>query len=295
MTGKRRTAIGAVSALLTLVPGLAAGCSSGLPRAAAGAPVLRVVTGAWPLAQAAAAIGGAKAAVGDVVPTGSDPLSFRPDPGGVKELQDAGLVLLGGASLQPALDSAAQGSRRVLRLADALKTSDPYVWLDPATMQRAVQAMADAMSAANPPAAPLYERNAAGLRSEIGSLDIDFSSTLSTCRATTIVTPDGALAAMAAQYGLTDLIAPPTLSASAAGNLQSRLRASTGSAVLSEPWVDNDGVRQVAAGTGTRIHSIDTLTGTPDGGTRGQDTYTSRMEQLLGALSGALGCDSGTQ
>lgn len=286
------------SAALIAGAALAAGCSPGLPRSAAGAPVLKVVTALWPFAQAAEEIGGSKASVQDVVPVGDDPLAFRPGADATKALRQSGLVLLAGAGLQPAVEAAAQEasrSSRTLRVAAATGTSNPYVWLDPAMMPRAVQAIGDAMAAANPAAAPLYRQNVVGLRSEIGSLDMDFSSTLSTCRATILVTPDRAFATMAAHYGLTDLVAASPMTAAGTDDLRSRIKGSTGAAGVIESGADDSGVRQVAAGTGMHLHPVDTLAAGPTTATRGRNTYATRMEQVLGVLSAALECDSGNQ
>lgn len=271
------------------------GCSSGLPAQASRAPVLKVATGVWALGAVVVEIGGAKVSVDDIVPQGRDPLSFNPLASPENGLQGAGLVVLAGGGLQPAVDAAATGSAHVLRLAAVTGSPDPYVWLDPAAMQKAVGAIASAMAAANPPAAPLYQRNATGLRSEIGSLDIDYSSILSTCRATTMVTPDGALSDMAAHYGLADLVAAPTVTAPVVGSLKSRLTGARGGAAFTEPWVDDSGVEQVSAAAGIRTHAVDTLVAAPSAGTPAQDTYLGRMEQNLGTLSGALGCESGNQ
>lgn len=275
--------------------GLLGGCASSLPKSVSGAPVLSVVTGLWPLAQAATEIGGDKVAVDDIVPPGTNPLTFQPDASDANVMQSAGAVLLAGGDLQPGLSQAAQGAHHVLRLTDALGTSNPYVWLDPATMERAAQAIADAMAAANPAAASLYQRNAGGFKAEIGSVDIDYSSTLTACPGTAMVTPDIAFSSMATHYGLTDLVAPAGVSAATIQSYTARLQGNRSGAALSQPWVDNSGVQAVSAAAGIRLHDVDTLAGAPTTGTATENTYTARMEQLLGTISGALGCNANEQ
>lgn len=272
-----------------------AGCSSSLPKSVTGAPVLSVVTGLWPLAQAATQIGGEKVAVDDIVPPGTNPLIFQPGAADTNVVRSAGLVLLAGGGLQPALARAAQGAPHALSVADSLRTSDPYVWLDPATMERAVQAIADAMAAANPAASSLYQRNAGGVRSEISSLDIDYSSTLTTCPGTTMVTPDTAFSDMASHYGLNDLVAPAGISAATLRSYAARLQGNRAGAAFTQPWVDNAGVRAVSGTAGIRLHTVDTLAGTPTTGIPTQNTYLNRMEEVLGVISGALGCSSNQQ
>ena len=287
MGSRTRKPFRAVLAALTVTV-WAAGCTTSVPRNAVGAPVLSVATGLWPLAQAAREIGGEKVAVDDVVPAGTNPLTFDPGTPGTRTLQSAGLVLLAGGGLQPGVARASQGARRVVDLASQLGAANPFVWLEPETMGRAVQTIEEAMAAANPAAARLYERNAEGLRAEIASLGIDYSSTLSSCRASTMITPDGAFATMAARYGLTDIVAPPGVDASASTPLATKTRG----AGFTEPWVDDAGVEAVAAATGTKTHPVDTLVGAAPGGTSAPGPYLDRMEQVLAVLSGALGCTS---
>lgn len=273
----------------------ATGCSSSLPRSVSNAPVLPVVTGLWPLAQVATQIGGDKVAVDDVVPPGEDPLTFVPGPTVSRAFQAAGLVLVVGGGFQPGIESASKGAPRVLQLGQALGTPHHYVWLDPATMVRAVKVIADAMAAANPAAASLYERNVGGIQSEIQSVGIDYSSTLSTCPGTTLVTPDDAFSGMAAAYGLQAHVIGPDPSPATVQAERSLVQQGRSVAALSEPWVDDSGVQALAAAAGLEIHPVDTLAGTPTSGTPAQNTYLNRMEQILSVVSGALGCNTSEQ
>jgi ABC-type Zn uptake system ZnuABC Zn-binding protein ZnuA len=268
---------------------LAAGCSTGLPHSVAGAPVLTVATGLWPLAQAAAAIGGAKVTVVDVVPPGTDPLTFHPDARESSILQGSGLVLAIGGGFQSALEQTAVRAPAVTRLGAVLQQSDPYIWLDPATMGRAVQAIAHAMAAANPPAASLYESNAGDFQDQVQSLGIDYSSTLSACPGRTLVTPDHAFTVMAAAYGLDDHVIGPAPTPAQIGSQKAALTTGAAVAALSQPWVDDHGVDEVAAAASIHVRAVDTLAGA------GPGTYFARMEQILGAVSGGLGCNPNEQ
>ncbi len=274
---------------------LAAACSSSLPSSVSAAPVLSVATGLWPLAQAATAIGGDKAAVVDVVPAGTNPLTWQPDAAAQRILRSSGLVLEIGGGFQAALEAAASGAPRVSQLGPVPGTNNPYVWLDPMTMGPAVTQIADAMAAANPAAAALYHRNEGAFQDQIHSLGIDFSSTLSSCPGTVIVTPDAAFSSMAASYGLQDHVIGPAPSPEKVAAEKADLQARNSVAVLSQTWVDNSGVRQVASAAGLKVHAVDTLAGVPVTGTAVQNTYVTRMEQILGVVSGGLGCNANEQ
>ena len=278
-----------------LAASAAGGCSSSLPKSVSGAPVLSVVTGLWPLAQAAGEIGGDKVAVDDLIPSGTDPFAYQPDAAATRILHSSGLVLEVGGGFQPGFEQAAQGAPKVLGVRATTGTDDPYVWLDPVTMGRAVGSIADAMAAANPAAAPLYRSNAGALQDEIRSLGMDYSSTLSSCPGTTIVVPDPAFTAMAGQYGLQAHVIGPSPTPSRVAAEKAGLQTGRAVAALTQPWVDNSGVEQVAAAAGLKVRAVDTLALPPAGGSPQQNTYFARMEQILGVVSGALGCNPNEQ
>jgi zinc transport system substrate-binding protein len=275
---------------------LAAGCGGGTGTSAT-APSIEVVTGLFPLAQAVEQIGGSKVTVVDVVPAGSDPRSYQLTASQVAAVGRAAVVLEAGRAFQPSLAAAAATAPRVVDLETALGTSDPYVWLDPDDMQRAVSSIAAAMEAANPPAAGQYRSGARAFSDEVASTGIDYESTLSTCPRRLIVTPNGAFADLARLYGLTDQVvgtaATPDAAAvaAAAGGIQ----AAGLSTVFSEPFVPTGTIAAVAAAAHVKVRVLDPLTGPPPAGWPRQADYVRLMEANLGTLNAALGCpDAGT-
>lgn len=274
---------------------LCGACSSSLPPAVSGAPVLSVATGLWPLAQMAQMIGGTKVIVDDVVPPGSDPFTFDPGPAARDELRSSGLVLEIGDGFQPALEAAATGAPAVTRLRSVLGVSDPYVWLDPNTMERAVTAITAAMSAADPAAKALFARNEGGLEAELQALDIAYSGTFTTCPGTALVTPDAAFSAMASDYGLHDSDVGADPSPAQLSTLVASLPTNSQPAGLSEPWVDDSGVEAAALAGHFKVHQVSTLTDPPPPGPAAATDYFGQMQQVLGEISGALGCSSPEQ
>ncbi len=274
---------------------LAAGCTSALPKTVSGAPVLSVVTGLWPLANLVQDIGGDKVAVDDPIPPGIDPLTYRPSAPVLRIVRSAGLVIDAGGGLQPGFEQAARGAQQSLSVATQLGAASPYVWLDPTMMEKAVTAVTDAMAAADPQAGPLFRRNAGGVGAALESLKIDYSTTLSSCPGDTMVTPDRAFTDMASEFGLTQLVVGPRPSPAVVSATTGRIQAGSSVALVSEPWVDNNGIRAVAAASSTKITALDTLAGTPTRPPSGHDPYTQLMEQNLGHLSAALGCNNNEQ
>jgi zinc transport system substrate-binding protein len=255
------------------------------------APSIAVVTGLYPLAQAAAQVGGAAVSVSDVVPAGSNPLTYRLSPAQITQVRRAAVVILAGPGFQPSLDAAASGARRVLDLGAALPTSDNYAWLDPALMVRAVSAIATALEGANPRAAGLYRNGARGFSAEVTSTGIDYQSTLSVCPQRTIVTADGAFVDMARSYGLTDqVIGPGDQSGPALQAAAAAARSADASTAFREPFVAAGSIEALANAAHLKVRVLDPLTGPPPGGWPPQANYIRLMEANLGALNGALHC-----
>lgn len=278
-------------ALLVSVAVTAAGCSNSLPASEASAPVLSVATGLWPLGQLVSMIGGDKVAVDEVVPPGVDPITFQPGATEADAIRSAGLVLEVGGGFQPGFERAAVGATSVTRVGP-LGGGDPYVWLDPSTMQKVVVAVVAAMAAADPRAGPLFRQNEQGVVAQLQSLGIDFSSTFTACPGTTIITPDPAFTAMAADYGLHDTVVGPRPAPSAISRLVASLPSNTTTAGLTEPWVDSSGVSEVAAAGHFKTEEVDTLVAAPGGTSAAADNYFLQMEQVLNRISGALGCSA---
>jgi zinc transport system substrate-binding protein len=247
-----------------------------------------VVTGLYPIAQAAKQIGAGAATVSDVVPAGSDPRTYRLTPAQQAQVRRASVVILAAAGFQPSLDAAASGAPRVLDLQATLSAAGPYVWLDPQAMLRAVAAMAATLEAANPANGSVYRSGARAFSDEVASTGIDYQSTLSGCPRRTIVTADGAFVGMAHSYGLNDQIVGSTGTSIASATTVAQAKGVT--TAFSEPFVEAGPVDAVAAGAHLKLRVLDPLTGPPPGGWPRQADYIRLMEANLGALNGALGC-----
>ncbi|MGH9115745.1 MAG: metal ABC transporter substrate-binding protein, partial [Acidimicrobiales bacterium] len=256
------------------------------------APVLDVVTGVYPIAQAAKQIGQTKVKVTDVVPPGADPLTYRLPPRATATVKAAGLVVLAGGGLQPSLRAAADQAHHVLTVDDALHSRDAYFWLDPTEMNKAVAAIASAMERANPPAAGLYRNGAQGFSEAVASTGIDYENTLSACPRRTVVTASGEFGPMSRSYDLHNLVVgtSPNPNPDDVGRAAAAVQAAGATTVFTEPWVSDATARAVAGAARVHLGTLDTLLGPPPGGWPSVANYVRLMEANLGALSAALGC-----
>jgi ABC-type Zn uptake system ZnuABC Zn-binding protein ZnuA len=268
-----------------LLAPLLASCSA-ISSSAAKAPVLDVVTGLYPLAEAVSQIGQSKVTVVDIVPTGTDPRTYQPTGPDKSLMSNAGLVLEVGDGLQPPFEAAAAASSHLLALGGA-PPSGPYPWVNPAGMDAYVNRIESAMAAADPEAASLFKAGAQAFEAEVDSTGIDYQNTLAVCPRTTIFTADDAFSAMAAAYGLHDVVLGNSpLSQGADSDLAAQVHTSGTGDVFEEPWTAATAVKAVAAMTGVGVRTLDTLLGQPAGGT----TYIQLLEANLSQLNDALAC-----
>ena len=149
---------------------------------------LAVVTSISPLGDLIRRVGGDRVTVTDLVPRGADPHEFEPRPADVTAVARARLLIANGLDLEGFLDklvknagskdlkvvllSQAAGTFRAGGLSyDPAKAENPHVWLSVAGASAYVGAVADALSAADPPGAAYYRSRLEAYRQELASLD----------------------------------------------------------------------------------------------------------------------------
>jgi zinc transport system substrate-binding protein len=283
---------GAIVAILAVVAG---GCGGSTHTTAA--PVLTVVTGLWPLAEAAAEIGQANVAVDDVVPPGTDPRTYQLSSSAATAVRHADVVLEMGGSFQPSFEAAAAGSTHTVRLLPSASTS-PYVWLNPYAMEATARTIAAALERANPGAAATYKTGLENQEANLGSLDADYQSTLSTCPDQTLVTVDNAFAGLQARYPVIDkaVVAGPLTPIPSAAAVRAEvtvIRASGTKKIYNETWIPESDILAATAETKVEVGTIDTLEGPPTPApwpyTEGKK-YVSLMETNLTTIAAALHC-----
>ena len=259
--------------------------------------MLTVVTGLWPLGQAAAEIGQANAKVVDVVPPGSDPRTWTLTAAAAAQVRHAGVVLEIGGGFQPSFEAAAATAAPVVRLLPP-GGATPYVWLNPFTMEQAARTIAAAMQRADPGAASTFRTGLENEEADLGSLDSDYQSTLSTCPDQTLVTVDDAFAGLHPRYPVVDKAVvdgplTPTPSPATVRAEVAAIRATGAKKIYNETWIPESDVLAATAQTGVQVGTLDTLEGpaapTPWPYTAGKK-YASLMETNLTTIAAALRC-----
>jgi zinc transport system substrate-binding protein len=270
-----------------------AGCGDGEAGAGgvAGAGVKQVVAALYPLAFAAAEIGGASVDVENLTPPGAEPHDLEVSPRDVADVRDADLLLLLGRGFQPQLEDAVGDGDGVVLLLDTpglevLSNNDPHVWLDPVRYAKVVDRIGQALgkqSAAN------------DLKRRLMNLDSEFRAGLADCERNEIVTSHEAFAYLAERYGL-EQVAITGLSPEAEpepGKLQdvvNLVRARGVTTIYFETLVSPRIAETVARETGAKTAVLNPIEGlTEEQAANGED-YFSLMRMNLAALRAGLGC-----
>lgn len=262
---------------------------------------IRVVGAFYPLAWAAAQVGGIGVAVEDLTPPGAEPHEIQLTASQRADIQDATLVFYLGRGFQPEMENAVRdvGDRAVdllngLRLLPSEEeglSADPHVWLDPALMVEIVGSVSRAFAAADPNGATGYRQREVKLVSELTALDEAFRTELSKCALKTLVTTHEAFGYLARRYGLTQLGLTgltPEAEPSAAQIRRVRDLARRGAiaAIFVEATDEGRRIgRSVARDVGVPARDLLTLESDPK-----PKDYLSAMRANLDSLTGGLRC-----
>ncbi|WP_210440533.1 metal ABC transporter substrate-binding protein [Nocardioides xinjiangensis] len=169
---------------------------------------------------------------------------------------------------------------------------DPHFWLDPLLVADFADAVADELGEIHPDGAETYADNAAQLRSELESLDRDYTEGLASCERSTTVVSHQAFAYLA-RYGLEfEAIAglSPDAEPTAAdlAHLQEVIDADGVTTVFSERLVSPKMADTLASDMGVESAVLDPIEGLSE--ETADEDYLSLMRANLTALQRANGC-----
>ncbi len=283
----------------------------------------RAVASFYPLAWVTERVAGDDWTVENLTQPGQEPHDLELDIAQTAALEDADLIVLE-EGFQPAVDGTVEGAEGPVldaaAVVDLLPASeeedehageteeehaehadeeghdhgdtDPHFWLDPLLVADFADAVADELAEVDPDAASTYADNAAALRTELESLDADYTEGLASCERTTTVVSHQAFAYLA-RYGLDfEPIAglSPDAEATAAdlARLQQLITDDGVTTVFSERLVSPKMAEPLADDLGVSTAILDPIEGLSDD--TADEDYLSLMRENLTALQQANGC-----
>lgn len=281
----------------------------------------RAVASFYPLAWVTEQVAGDSWTVDNLTQPGQEPHDLSLTIAQTAALEDAGLIVLE-EGFQPAVDAAAEGSdapvvdaAAVVDLQAAEHTEgeseeehaehsgeegeehdhgdlDPHFWLDPLLVADFADAVAAELADVDPDGATTYADNAAALRTELETLDQEFTDGLAGCeRSTTVVSHDAF--GYLARYGLdfepiAGLSPDAEPTAADLGRLQSLITSDGVTTVFSERLVSAKMADTLAGDLGVTTAVLDPIEGLSD--ETSDEDYLSLMRENLTALREANGC-----
>ncbi len=261
-----------------------------------------VVAGFYPLAEAAARVGGDRVAVTNLTPAGAEPHDLELGSSDIDRIEDAAVVLYLGRGFQPAVEEAAR--RAEGEVVDLLApqsgvaeqaTDDPHVWLDPRLMARIGERVRTALTQADPAGRAVYDANAAAYASEIDAVDAAYRQGLAECDRRVIVTSHDAFGHLARRYGLTQeaitgLSPESEPDPERLSELAAKVRSEGVTTIFYETLVSPRVAQTLARETGATTAVLDPIEGLSEAEQAEGRTWAAAMTDNLSALRTALGC-----
>jgi len=175
---------------------------------------LQVTASFYPLYEFAKHVGGSHVSVQNITPAGAEPHDYEPSPQAIIAAEKSAVFIYNGGTLEPWADkflkdythTAVKSSEHITLQAgtdeDNHEIADPHFWLDPVLAQQIVTNIRDGFIQADPAHADQYTKNAAAYNKQLQQLDHDFSSGLTDCKSSTIITAHAAFGYLAKRYDL---------------------------------------------------------------------------------------------
>lgn len=183
----------------------------------AGAP-LDVVATTTIIADLVRQVGGARVAVGSMLPPNADPHDFAPSPADLTKLEDAAAIVRHGLGLDAWADQlldtadvsapvfvATDGVETLPAEEDAFAEGDPHVWFDPTRVMTMVDTIAADLTSLDPDGAATYEARRDAYQTALRELDAAIATAIATIPEgrRKLVTSHDALSYFADRYELT--------------------------------------------------------------------------------------------
>ena len=302
----------------TLSLSLLTGCGTQPADTAAGDGRLRVLTSFYPMYDFTCKIGGDLVDVTNMVPSGTEPHDWEPSTNDLKNLEKADVFIYNGADMEPWADDLLVSRSDTLRVVGAsenveLRTTDgehehahehedadhhhgdfdPHVWLDPENAKIEMEAIRDALCAADPENSTVFQSNYEKYAAELDALDAEFREKLAPLPNRTIVVAHEAFGYLCDAYGLTQVgiegLSPDSEpDPGRMAEVIDFVREHSISTIFFEELVSPKVAEAIASETGAQAKMLSPLEGLSDEQAAAGADYFSVMHDNLAALMEAL-------
>lgn len=272
---------------------------------------LNVVASFYPLYQFSKGVGGDRADVSTLVPSGIEPHDWEPSPGDLISLKNANVFVYNGVGMEPFVDKLIAseeyqntifvestkgiGLIKITEENEERFVNNPHVWLDPILAKQQVDAIRDAFAKADPDNAAYYEQNANDYNTKLDALDAKIRSGLSDCKKDTFMPFHDAYPYFAKRYGLKSLplsgISPDSeVTTSELKKFIDYVKENHIQVIFDEELVDPRLAQALADEAGAKVMVFSPLEGLTDEEIKAGMTYFDKMDENLQNIQVALEC-----
>ncbi len=248
-------------------------------------------------------VGGDRVSVTTIVGPDGDAHVYQPSPADGRKIAQAKLIFINGLGFEGWIErliAVAKSKGAVFTLGKGVATrkdeegADPHAWQDVANARVYVEAIREALTAADPERAEVYKANASDYLAKLDALDAEIQQTLAAIpkERRRVVSTHDAFGYFAARYGV-EFIAPQGLSTEAEvsardiAKIIDSVKQNKVGAVFLENIADPRLAKRIAAETGARVGGVlysDALSDAKGDGA----TYIDMMRHNVRELSKAL-------
>lgn len=248
-------------------------------------------------------VGGDRVSITTIVGPNGDAHVYQPSPADGRKIAQAKLIFINGLGFEGWIErliAVAKSKGAVFTLGKGVAArkdeegADPHAWQDVANAKVYVEAIREALAAADPESAEVYKANASAYLAKLDALDGDIQQTLAAIpkERRRVVSTHDAFGYFAARYGL-EFIAPQGLSTEAEvsardiAKIIDAVKQNKVGAVFLENIADPRLAKRIAAETGARVGGVlysDALSAAKGDGA----TYIDMMRHNVRELSKAL-------
>ena len=280
--------------------------------------MLKVMASFYPMYDFAAKIGGDKAEVITLVPSGTEPHDWEPAAADIRNLEEADLFIYSGAGMEHWVDDvlASLDNKNLISveasegvaLRDGHRHShedegavepeeegqyDPHVWLSPLNAEKEMENIKNAYIKADPDNRDYYEANYELYASRFADLNQKFKDTLSSLPNKDIVVSHEAFGYLCDAYGLNQVgiegLSPDSEPSPARmAEIIDFVRANHVRVIFFEELVSPKVAETIAKETGSSVQVLNPLEGLSDEELESGADYFSVMEENLKQLEAAL-------
>jgi zinc transport system substrate-binding protein len=168
---------------------------------------LQVTTSFYPLYFFASQIGGNKAEVQNITPSGAEPHDYEPTAQDIARIEKSNLLILNGGKLEvwgDKIKDNIKGTQVVTVIAGntIANQQDPHVWLSPPLAKIEVKAILKGFIQVDPQNKSYYYENTNKLLSQLDEIDKEYKKGLINCNQKDIITSHAAFGYLSKAYGL---------------------------------------------------------------------------------------------